>query len=146
MFTDPYDKTCTPFRVKQSFSDAGICPFDPRKIKIDVLSPSEHFQVVSMPSSSGSATDESQSASGITVLPGVRLLQWVVRMPLTTPPSIGSAHSSSSVNTPCNPLLAAGLSLADILQVPECKEKETRRHINTKARVIMGDEYVEELK
>ena len=81
MSTDPYDKTCTPFRVKQSFSDAGICPFDPSKIKIDVLSPSEHFQVVSMPSSSGSTADESQSASGVTVLPGtpsqVRLLQWV---------------------------------------------------------------------
>ena len=69
-------------------------------------------------------------------------------MPVT-PPSTGSAHSSSSVNTPCNPLLAAGLipeSLADILHVPERKEKETRRRINTKARVITGDEYVEELK
>ena len=70
MFTEPYDKTCTPFRVKQSFSDAGICPFDPSKIKVDVLSPSEHFQVASTPSSSGSAADESPSASGITLAPG----------------------------------------------------------------------------
>ena len=70
---------------------------------------------------------------------------------MTTPPSSGSASasSSSSASTPCNPLLAAGLipeSLADILQVPERKEKETRRRIGTKARVITGDEYMEELR
>ena len=46
-FTEPYDKTSTPFRIKQSFNDAGICPFNSDKIKVDMLSPSEHFQVAS---------------------------------------------------------------------------------------------------
>ena len=149
MFTEPYDKTCTPFRVKQSFCDAGICPFDPSKIKIDVLSPSEHFQVVSTPSS-GSAANESPSASGVTLAPDTPTPSPVVSgSSLTTPPSTGSSHCSSSANTPCNPLLAAGLipeSLADIFEVPERSVKETRRRINTKARVITGDEYVEEIR
>ena len=115
---------------------------------LSVLTASEHLEVVSMPSSSGSAADESQSASSVTMLPGIpsQVTPMGSRMPVTIPPSIRSAHSSVSVNTP---FLAAGLipeSLADILQVPESKEKETRRRINTKARVITGDEYVEELR
>ena len=44
VFCHPYDTTCTPFRIKQSFQDAGICPFDSSKIKFDMLGPSEHFQ------------------------------------------------------------------------------------------------------
>ena len=50
---------------------------------------------------------------------------------------------------PCNPLLAAGLipkTLEDILQVPVLKEKKISRRINTKARVITGEEYVEEIR
>ena len=151
MFTEPYDKTCTPFRVKQSFADAGICPFDPSKIKVDVLGPSEHFQVTTTPPSSESAAEESPSTSGVTMAtdtPGL-VSPMASGSPVTTPLSTGSAHSLSSVNTPCNPLLAAGLipeSLADIFQVPERKVKETRQRITTKARVITGDEYTEELK
>ena len=104
-----------------------------------------------MPSSSGTAADESQSASGVKVLPGtpIQVTPMGIGMPVTTLPSTGSADSSSSVNKPCNPLLAAGLipeSLADILQVPGHEEKETRQRINTKARVITGDDYVEELR
>ena len=36
--------TCTPFRIKQSFQDADICPFDASKIKLDMLGPSQQFQ------------------------------------------------------------------------------------------------------
>ena len=65
-----------------------------------------------------------------------------------TPDLSNRANSSSGASTPCNPLLAAGLipkSLEDILQVPMRKEKKISRRINTKARVITGEEYVEEI-
>ena len=66
-----------------------------------------------------------------------------------TPNLSNRANSSSGASTPCNPLLAAGLipkSLEDILQVPVHKEKKISRRINTKARVITGEEYVEEIR
>lgn len=131
MFTEPYDKTCTPFRVKQSFHDAGICPFDPTKVKTDVLGPSEHFQVVNMPSSSGSTAEESELESSITLPSSTssQITPMSSTMSVTTLPSTTSIHTSNSVNTSCNPLLVAGLipeRLADILQVPERREKETR--------------------
>ena len=44
VFCHPYDTACTPFRIKQSFQDAGICSFASSKIKFDMLGPSEHFQ------------------------------------------------------------------------------------------------------
>jgi len=44
LFRDPFNQVCSPFRVKQSFRDTGICPFDPSRIKPEILNPSEHFQ------------------------------------------------------------------------------------------------------
>ena len=73
--------------------DAGICPFDPSKIKVDVLGPSDHFHVTGTPSSSESAADESPSA---TLAPGTpsQVSPMDNESPGATPLSTGSAHHS----------------------------------------------------
>ena len=63
-----------------------------------------------------------------------------------TPDLSNRANSSSGASTPFNPLLAAGLIPKSFLQAPVCKEKKISRRINTKASVITGEEYVEEIR
>lgn len=47
LFKDPFDQVCSPFHVKQSFHDAGICPFDSSRISLELstLLITSHFQV-----------------------------------------------------------------------------------------------------
>lgn len=69
----------------------------------------------------------------------LRLL--LVGSPVTLMPNVSG--------TPVNPLVAAGLipkSLEDLLQVPQRKQGGTRTRVVTKARVITGEEYMEELQ
>ena len=59
--------------------------------------------------------------------------------------------TSSGASRTCspNPLLDAGLipaNLADILQVPQKKERTVRRRFTSTARVITADEYVEGMR
>jgi len=69
-----------------------------------------------------------------------------------TPSSVGKSPVTLMPNvsgTPVNPLVAAGLipnSLEDFLQVPQRKQGGTRTRVVTKARVITGEEYMEELQ
>ena len=143
VFCHPYDTTCTPFRIKQSFQDAGICLFDSSKIKFDMLGPSEHFQALGTDASPTANGDQSFSPSTSTAVVGDSTP--------TSTSSCGAMLTFSGASRTCspNPLLDAGLipaNLADILQVPQKKERMVRRRYTSTARVITADEYVEGMR
>ena len=124
VFCHPYDTTCTPFRIKQSFQDAGICPFDSSKIKFDMLGPLERFQAP--------GTDASPTANGDQSFSPSTSMTVVGDSTPTSTSSGGAMLTSSGASRTCspNPLLDAGLipaNLADILQVPQKKERMVRR-------------------
>ena len=120
----------------------GMCPFNPSKIKVNILGLSEHFQA---PSSSLETTSPSTSRAGATPTststPGAT--------PTSTSTAVATTPTSSGSSRPCtpsNPLLEAGLipeSQADLLQVPQRTDQPIRRRIIAKARVITGDEYTD---
>ena len=172
LFKDPFDQVCSPFRVKQSFHDAGICPFDSSRISLERLNPSDHFTLPGTSNSSVNPDSESSSSSPSSCChgDGSTLSSTVTdsnssNSPLnnTPPQSNTTPRDSSSVvdtntndcglptgrGTPiANPLVAAVLipkRLEDLLQVPQRKLGGTRTRVITKARVITSDEYMEEL-
>ena len=120
----------------------GMCPFNPSKIKVNILGLSEHFQA---PSSSLETTSPSTSRAGATPTststPGAT--------PTSTSTAVATTPTSSGSGRPCTPsnsLLEAGLipeSQADLLQVPQRTDQPIRRRIIAKARVITGDEYTD---
>ena len=98
VFCHPYDMTCTPYRVKQSFHDAGICPFDPSTIKFDVLGPSEHFLA---PGTDSPSTDYGEQSFRSSTSPAVVN---------TSTSSDGAMPTSNVASRTCspNPLIDTG--------------------------------------
>ena len=171
LFCDPFNQTCSPFRIKQSFRDAGICLFDPAKVDLDRLNPSEHF-TTSTPTCKGSSgetspeeSDSSASVTGTQVpkegagaredntsSDGCHDNNGFNNNSITPPSSVAIPHPSTpstTTTTPLvNPLVSAGLipKRLEDLQVPQCKLGGQRTRVVTEARVITSDEYMEELK
>jgi len=161
LFRDPFDQVCSPFRVKQSFRNAGICPFDPFRIKPEILNPSEHFQTsassdgnvgTSCTDTLSSSTSETSAPTSDDTLINASRSSSDGTSSTQTPSSVGKSPVTLMPNvsgTPVNPLVAAGLipkSLEDLLQVPQRKQGGTRTRVVTKAQVITGEEYMEELQ